>query len=116
MRHALLGCGGVALLATALFAQTKPSAKAPLRTSWGAPDLQGVWNVVAGTPLERPAAFAGREFLTDEELDRAESELHERADADRRDAAPTLADLRREHNDFWFDKRKTILMRRTSLI
>ena len=108
MRHALLGCGGVALLATALFAQTKPSAKAPLRTSWGAPDLQGVWNVVAGTPLERPAAFAGREFLTDEELDRAESELHERADADRRDAAPTLADLRREP--------KSLSSRRTSLI
>ena len=27
-----------------------------------------------------------------------------------------LADLRREHNDFWFDKRRTILTRRTSLI
>ena len=46
------------------------------------PDLQGVWNYAAGTPLERPAAYAGREFLTDEELARAERELRERANAD----------------------------------
>jgi hypothetical protein len=117
MRRAFLVCGSVALLATAVLAQTKSDAKSPIpRTRSGAPDLQGVWNVAAGTPLERPAAFAGRELLTDEELDRAESEIHARTNADRRDDEPTLADLRREHNDFWFDKRKTILTRRTSLI
>ena len=33
----------------------------------GRPDLHGVWNFSTITPLERPAEFAGREFLTDEE-------------------------------------------------
>ena len=31
------------------------------------PDLQGVWNFSTITPLERPAEFAGKEFLTDAE-------------------------------------------------
>lgn len=38
------------------------------RTSWGEPDLQGVWFVMADVPLERSAANAGKEFLTDEEM------------------------------------------------
>lgn len=31
----------------------------PLRTSFGAPDLQGVWSTLTATPLERPPAFDG---------------------------------------------------------
>lgn len=57
--------GQVAPPATAVTALTP-------RTPWGDPDLQGVWNVASGTPLERPATYAGREFLTDEELLQAE--------------------------------------------
>src|SRR5258706_4943784 len=37
------------------------------RTSWGQPDLQGVWDQTTGTPLERPAVYKGRKFLTDQE-------------------------------------------------
>ena len=40
----------------------------PSTTPWGHPDLQGVWNNTVSTPLERPSRFAGKEFLTDEEL------------------------------------------------
>jgi hypothetical protein len=39
------------------------------RTPWGDPDLQGIWG--AGyllTPLERPAQYANRTFLTDAEV------------------------------------------------
>src|SRR5262249_41531202 len=116
MRQTLLVCGCVFLLVTVAHAQTKPATSGvgtqTLRTPWGDPDLQGVWNVAAGTPLERPSALADKEFLTDEELAQAEKEIHARSNADRHDDAGTLADLRREHNDFWFDKRKTILTKR----
>jgi hypothetical protein len=37
------------------------------RTPDGHPDLQGIWTTQTYTPLERPARYAGREFLTDEE-------------------------------------------------
>ncbi len=50
--------------------KSKAAAKAPvsLRTPWGDPDLQGTWFVMADVPLERSAANAGKEFLTDEEV------------------------------------------------
>ena len=50
--------------------KSKAAAKAPasLRTPWGDPDLQGTWFVMYDVPLERSAANAGKEFLTDEEV------------------------------------------------
>ena len=47
---------------------------ATLRTAWGAPDLQGVWFVETDVPLERSAANAGKEFLTDEEMAAADKQ------------------------------------------
>ena len=38
------------------------------RTQDGRPDLQGVWANNNATPLERPDQWAGKEYLTDEEL------------------------------------------------
>ena len=53
------------------------------RTPWGDPDLQGIWtNEVTSTPMERPAEFGDREFLTDEEV--AQKRLR---DADRSQGA-----------------------------
>ena len=46
------------------------------RTAGGQPDLQGTWTNNAATPLERPKALEGREFLTDAEVE----ELRRRAD------------------------------------
>ena len=37
------------------------------RTAWGEPDLQGIWNAGTLTPLERPAKFAGKAVMTEEE-------------------------------------------------
>ena len=45
----------------------------PQRTVDGQPDLRGVWGNNTATPLQRPKAWAGKEFLTGEDL--AELEL-----------------------------------------
>ena len=44
-----------------------------LRTPWGDPDLQGTWFVMYDVPLERSAANAGKEFLTDAEVAAADA-------------------------------------------
>src|SRR5579871_6528851 len=55
----------------AISAQTKPAAKkwTPPKTSWGDPDLQGVWTSddFYGVPFERPAQYGTRNLLTDAE-------------------------------------------------
>jgi hypothetical protein len=42
----------------------------PPRTTWGDPDLQGTWTSdnLRDVPFERPASFADRKLLTDEEF------------------------------------------------
>src|SRR5262245_66325942 len=37
------------------------------KTSWGEPDLQGIWTNDYDTPLQRPAWYADKESLSDEE-------------------------------------------------
>src|SRR5437016_3487792 len=37
------------------------------KTSWGDPDIQGIWNNVTLTPLERPAEFKDKATLTPQE-------------------------------------------------
>ncbi len=39
----------------------------PPRTPWGDPDLRGYWLTATYTPLQRPAALAGKPFYTEEE-------------------------------------------------
>ena len=43
------------------------------RTSSGKPDVGGVWDFATITPLERPAQFAGKEFLTEAEAKHLEA-------------------------------------------
>jgi hypothetical protein len=57
------------LTAVSVFGQSnRPTRNGAPRTPWGTPDLQGIWHVKADVPLERPAEYAGREFLTDDEV------------------------------------------------
>jgi hypothetical protein len=65
-------------------ARARGSQKSAAKTAWGDPDLQGIWTDVYQTPLQRPAKYASREFLTNEE----------RAELDRlRAAAPRQNDV-----------------------
>jgi len=59
---------------TAAKSTTTTKAGATLRTPWGDPDLQGTWFVMADVPLERSAANANKEFLTDEEMAAADKQ------------------------------------------
>ena len=56
------------------------------RTPDGHPDLQGTWNTLTLTPLERPAEFAGKATITDAEARAYEKKDHRDA-ADVGDAA-----------------------------
>src|ERR1700674_2886306 len=57
------------LIGVVLLIAGSAAAQAPKkwRTPWGDPDLQGSWSNATTTPLERPAKFNGREFLTEQE-------------------------------------------------
>src|SRR5215468_8019172 len=79
----LLACAG-------LSAQIRKPWTSP-SLPWGAPDLQGVWTSddARSVPLQRPAEFAGREFLTDAEFaERSRRDNETRSDT--RSAAGTF--------------------------
>src|SRR3954469_14514302 len=87
---------------------SKPAVKAA--STWlapkaadGHPDLQGVWDYRTATPLERPAEFAGKEFLTDAEI--ADYERRAAARPDGRPPDDPRADPS-VHPVEWLDYRK----------
>ncbi len=86
----------------------------PPRTAWGTPDLQGVWDFRTITPMERPAALADTDVLSDEAAARLEAET-EAAQAARDSETPF--DTVGNYNQFWFDPGTTVIdTRRTSLV
>jgi hypothetical protein len=68
-----LGCSFIILAAMCALAAGASAAErtwAPPRTSWGEPDLQGVWTSddSIGVPFERPRRYGNRKLLSDEEF------------------------------------------------
>ena len=117
----------VVVAAVILAAAAPAAAQTGLRTAWGAPDLQGIWDFRTITPLERPEDLGDKAFLTDEEAARAEQEVVERNQellerAPERTEAADQVDRRSDgspgfYNNFWLDQgTRTIDSRRTSLI
>jgi hypothetical protein len=66
-------------------------------------DLEGIWEFATLTPLERPAEFAAKPFLTGEEASAYVRQTLERGDRDRRDGGAAV-DVGRAVNDYWFDR------------
>ena len=103
----------IAATALAVALGTGVSAQDALRTSWGDPDLQGIWVGSTLTPLERPSEYEGRAFLTREEVTVIETEA--RAHAERllkrpAERAPAGGDINYRadgslgYDHFWIDE------------
>jgi hypothetical protein len=93
------------------------TARAGMRTPWGDPDLQGIWNDATSTPLERPREVGEKQVLADEEAAGFQEELAHNLTRDRRDGGAE-ADVNRAYNEHWMDARRLKITpdRRTSLI
>ena len=77
----------------------------------GHPDLQGIWNNVTLTPLERPRDLAGKQYFTREEAEAYQKRMVERRDADP-EAIASVADP-----VVWWERgTKVVSTLRTSLI
>ena len=113
--------GCVVVIATTLSAAAQTAAP---RTSWGDPDLQGIWTFRTITPLERPAALADKPELTAEEAAAYEQEEAQRQNRDLIDSAQGGLLYQPEseggvvpYNDFWYERGSAVVAtRRTSLI
>jgi hypothetical protein len=90
----------------------KPTATIP-RTPWGEPDLQGTWFVLADVPLQRSAANANKEFLTDEEMAASDKQKGLNPGRNAR-SANSVADVDGAYNAVFNSVLKT--GRRTSMI
>ncbi len=71
------------------------------RTEWGQPDLQGVWNFSSDVPMQRPARYGDRQFLSQEEI--AEIQAARAARDAGTDAALAIGGVDESYNDFWVE-------------
>ena len=105
-----------------------PSTYNAPKTSFGQPDLEGVWSNDSATPLQRPAAWADKQFLTDAEVAQVQQAARQlEQDGDALFGDELIADTLQGHtestshdtetgnyNAFWLPARD--FDRRTSLI
>jgi hypothetical protein len=109
-----VGALGLALVLVPLVLSAQTKARPLPRTPDGHPDLQGIWDFRSATALERPARFAGREFMTPDEVIAYEQEALEREDGRPPDDGRTELSV---HAVWWLDYGKRVVgTRRTSLI
>ena len=109
MRGLVLGFTVLALTvageAQQVAAQSAASEQRPPvpRTSWGDPDLQGLWNYGTNTPFERPPEYAGLEWLTEEEVEATNLRWSTFATSERRSELTPQFDLSLNFNQVWWD-------------
>ena len=121
MTNALGKAAGAAALAFALCiaacsgpAAPASSGGAALKTAWGDPNLQGIWTDVYETPLQRPAKYAGREFLSEEEVAALDTQRAAIPRREHREPKGTERDVSGAYNTVFETVKPT--GRRTSLV
>ncbi len=88
-----------------------PASPAVPRMPDGRPNLQGIWDFGSLTPLQRPAALAGKQFLTEEDVSSLEAQAAAQVDLPPRSGDPG------SYNRFWMDRGTRVAQtKRTSLI
>jgi hypothetical protein len=106
---------GIAVLnPLSLGAQRDQSSKSgqSLKTPWGAPDLEGVWDFSTATPLQRPPELKDKAELTDAEIaEQLDKAVQARA---KQDSSKTRAGDTGTYNRFWTDEPR--VSKQTSLI
>jgi hypothetical protein len=85
-----------------------------LKTSWGEPDLQGIWTDESDTPLQRPAKYANQEFFTEAQRAELDKERAALLGRDKRVERGTELDVAGAYNSVFMMMKHT--GRRTSLI
>ncbi len=92
-RHSASIVAAGAMAAAVLAAS--PAAGQGARTAWGDPDLQGLWNMTHGTPLERPEGVTAAVLSEEERATRRAARSN--AFFTPRDGDPGF------YNEFWFE-------------
>ncbi|MFV2091287.1 MAG: hypothetical protein ACC642_11560, partial [Pseudomonadales bacterium] len=104
------------LFLVSISAQAAAAKFEPQRTSWGTPDIQGVWDFRTLTPFERPPEFADKAVLTAEEAEAFRHNTLQVLDVDNRISEARI-DVEAAYNTFWWDWGTELNEdRRTSLI
>jgi hypothetical protein len=99
----------VAIAATAVSVaisvpMSRTSAQAPaasgtaLKTSWGEPDLQGIWTDEFDTPLQRPPEYANQEFFTQAQREEIDKQRRAHFGSDPRQERGTAIDVGGAYN------------------
>src|SRR6185312_1089462 len=78
----------------------------PPKLPWGDPDLQGQWPAVANIPMQRPASFGTRAFLTDEELAQREQQAQRQQQADSETHAKENQSVTINPPSYWQERQK----------
>lgn len=105
--------GAIAVFVTLTFVAVRGQTSS-LKTSWGDPDLQGIWTDEFDTPLQRPARYAKQELFTDAERAELDRQRAAQLGRDTRVERGTELDVAGAYNSVFMSLKKT--GRRTSLV
>jgi hypothetical protein len=124
MRQRVLQVIGVAItLIVVSLAMTTLKGQAPTsaqkgpgpKTSWGEPDLQGIWGIEYQIPLQRPAKYKDKAFFTDAELAQLDNDRVSKPFLEKRAERGTEKDVAGAYDSRVFTTQRRT-GRRTSLI